>query len=592
MKKTIIQNFKSLLLASVTACAFISTSTYGLSAKQKSDEVTETKEVKLNAPVDSASKKQVMQSASPSKPFDFTKGFADLAEKAIPSVVNVSTTQILEGRDKNVPQFAPGSPLDDIFKDFFDHMDKSPRRVQSLGTGFIVASDGKGDSPYAYVVTNYHVIADAKKITIVLHDNSELDATIKAIDERTDVALLEVKTDSLPVEKRHLKAIEWGDSNKIRVGDWCVAIGNPFGLGSTVTNGVISNRSRNIGMRGGAGPKAHISEYVDDFLQHSASINMGNSGGPLFDLDGKVIGVNTAIFSPSGGNVGIGFAIPSNLVQETVKQLISFGRTKRGWLGVKIQTVTDDMAESFGFGKERGAVVSSVTPKGPAAEAGIEPRDLILEFDGKEINDHNRLQRIVGETEVGKKVKVKILRKDKDGKNKEIYVDVTIAEFETANDKAMSDAATKKPMINAEVKEVLGIKISEITGPLSRQFDLKEDIKGAVVIGMSSDSPAIAFLKPGDVITEVNRTEVKSTDEVVKAVEKEKALKKKNITFLVNRAGEIVYITVKNDDDLKSESDADTKNKDEKTTIKKTDKDSEKENEKIEDNTSKREKNS
>lgn len=586
MKKTGIQNFRSLLLASITTCAFFTTSIYGLSAKPKADEAAETKgikEEKLNSSPDQKSQKYSSSDSAEPKSFNFTKGFADLAEKTIPCVVNVSTTQILEGREKNTPQFAPGSPLDDIFKDFFEHMDKSPRRVQSLGTGYIVESHSDDKSPYAYIVTNYHVIADAKKITIVLHDNTELDATIKAIDERTDVALLEVKTDSLPADKRELQTIKWGDSNKIRVGDWCVAIGNPFGLGSTVTNGVISNRSRNIGMRGGIGNKAHAGEYVDDFIQHSAQINSGNSGGPLFNLDGEVIAQNTAIFSPSGGNVGIGFAIPSNLVQETIKQLISFGRTKRGWLGVKIQTVTDDMAESFGFGKERGAVVSSVTPKGPAALAGIEPRDLILEYNGKEVNDHNRLQRLVGETEVGKKVKIKLLRKDKDGKNKEIYVDATIAEFETAGDKTVSDTTSKKPAVNAEVREVLGIKLSEITGPLSRQYDLKEDMTGAVVVGMSSDSPAVAFLKPGDVITEVNRTEVMSPDDVAKAVEKESALKKKNITFLVNRAGEIVYITVKNDDDLKSESDSDKgKNKTDATAKDSSESDANKEDSKEE----------
>ncbi len=349
------------------------------------------------------------------------------------------------------------------------------------------------------------------------------------------------------------------------MGDWVVAIGNPFGLGSTVTNGIISNRARNIGMRGGNSQRPHLSEYVDDFMQHNASINMGNSGGPLFNLEGKVIGVNSAIFSPSGGNVGIGFAIPANLVKETVNQLIKHGRTIRGWLGVKIQTVTADMAESFGLKNERGAIVSSTVPKGPAAEAGIEAKDIILEVDGKEINDQNRLSRIVGETEVGKVVKMKILRTDKDGKHKEIVVDVKLGEYEPAGETAPAEGKEKKPAVMIETKEILGIKLSAITAPLSRDFRLKEGTTGAVVIGVSGDSPAAQFLRPGDVISEVNnKVEVKTPEEVIKAVEEAKAIKSKNITFLVNRGGDNIYATFKIDEDLKEEEPKPTAKEDKK----------------------------
>lgn len=541
MEKSIIAKLRNILVLSVSL-GVAGAPTYALSSKVPSDTKEEKKE----------EKKEAKKESSPIQaPFDISKGFSQLAEKAIPTVVNVSTTQIVEGRDKNIPQFAPGSPLDEIFKDFFDQQTEKPRRVQSLGSGFIVKSDGKDDS-FAYVVTNFHVISDAKKITVILHDSTELEATLHAADERTDIALLKVKTDSLPADKRKLAAVEWGDSHDVKVGDWVMAIGNPFGLGSTVTNGIISNRSRNIGLRGGNNNRPHLSEYVDDFMQHNASINMGNSGGPLFNLEGKVIGVNSAIFSPSGGNVGIGFAIPSNLVEETISQLIKHGRTIRGWLGVKIQTVTAEMAESFGLKNERGAVVSSVVPKGPAAEAGIEPKDIILEFDGKEINDQNRLSRIVGETEVGKTVKVKLLRNDKDGKHKEVIVDVKLGEYETASDNTPVEGKEKKQAIMIETKEILGIKFSAITATLSRDFHLKDDTRGAVVVGVSGDSPAATFLKPGDVVSEVNMVEVKTPEEVIKAVEDAKINKRKNITFLVNRGGDNVYATFKIEDDLKS----------------------------------------
>ena len=487
---------------------------------------------------------QSKQPAGSSIKDDTTTSLSAIAEKTIPSVVNVSTTQILEGRDRNMPQLPPGSPFEDLFKDFFEQQDK-PRRVQSLGSGFIVKVEPKGEDPYAYVLTNFHVVAEAKKITIVLHDGTEVEASIQAVDERTDLAMLRVKLGSLPEDKRNLKAVEWGDSNKVNVGDRCIAIGNPFGLGSTVTSGIISNRSRNIGVRGTA--KSRLSEYVDDFMQHDAPINMGNSGGPLFDLEGKIIGVNTAIFSPSGGNVGIGFAIPSNLVKETLDQRIEYGRTKRGWLGVRIQNVTDEMAESLGFGKTRGAIVGAVTPKGPAAVAGIEAGDIIEEFDGKEINEKNRLSRVVGETEVGKKVKVKLWRK-----GKEVIVDVALGEFETSSDGIALESKDKKDTVtNQDIIEVLGLKVSKITGSLSQQYKIKEDMSGAVIVGVNGESPAANSLRPGDVITEVNQTDIKSPEELVKAVEEAKRLKRKNITFLISRGGEMVYITTRIEDDLK-----------------------------------------
>lgn len=492
----------------------------------------------------------------PATKFDITQGFSSIAERIVPSVVNVSTTQIIEGRDKgSAPQFSPGSPFEDFFKEFFDQMDR-PRRVQSLGSGFIVQSVEKDGENYALIVTNYHVIADARKISIFLHDNTELDAVVQSYDERTDIALIKVKTDSLPPEKRKLPTIEWGDSHHVKVGDWVLAIGNPFGLGSTVTSGIISNRSRDIGVRSNS--RSRVSEYVDDFMQHDASINMGNSGGPLFNLEGKVIGINTAIFSPSGGNVGIGFAIPSVLASETIKQLIEFGRTRRGWLGVRIQNVSDEMAESFGLGKAKGAIIGSVTAKGPADAAGIEAGDIILEFDGKEINERTKLSRVVGETEVGKKVKVKLWRK-----GKEIVMDVTLGEFETSTDNVLTDKSSKTDKSpTSDLTEILGMKVSKITAPLTQQYQLVESAKGVVVVSVSPDSlAAMSGIRAGDVVEEANQFEISSPESLGKQVEEAKNMKRKNITFLINRRGEKSFVTVKLVDDLKMDEKNESKEK-------------------------------
>lgn len=478
--------------------------------------------------------------------FDLSQGFSSIAEKVIPGVVNVSTTQVVEGRDRgNLPQFAPGSPLDEFFKDFFEQEKDKPRRVQSLGSGFVIKTEVKDGSTIAYIVTNYHVIADAKKITVTFHDNVELEATLQGKDDRTDLAVLKVSLDSLPEEKRKITVLEWGDSHKAKVGDWVLAVGNPFGLGGTLTTGIVSNISRNINLRPSAGSR--ISEFVDDFIQTDASMNMGNSGGPLMNLDGKVIGINTAIFSPSGGSVGIGFAIPGALASETVQQLIEFGRTKRGWLGVRIQKVSDDMAESYGFPKARGAIVASLTPKGPAAESGIEPGDIILEFDGKEINEKNRVSRVVGETEVGKSVQVKLWRK-----GKEVNVTVKLGEFETSTDSSTSEQNKGAKGPSAELTEVLGLKISKLSASLSQQYQVPENIEGVVIVNVSSDSMAASTgIRPGDVIVEANQVQVLEPEQFVKQVEEAKKLKRKNITLLVNRRGEMIFFTVKLEDDLK-----------------------------------------
>ncbi|WP_052046199.1 Do family serine endopeptidase [Candidatus Paracaedibacter symbiosus] len=522
-------------------------------AAQDADKASESKTDKSKslAEVKSDAKTEITAAANQlNAKFDLAGGFSAIAEKVLPGVVNVSTTQVIEGRDKsNMPQFAPGSPLDELFKDFFDQMDK-PRRVQSLGSGFVIKVAVKDGATIAYVVTNYHVIADAKKITVITHDNVELEATLQGIDERTDLAVLKINLDSVPEEKRNIIPLEWEDSSQSKVGDWVLAFGNPFGLGGTVTAGILSNISRNIDLKPDA--RSRISEYVDNFFQHDASINKGNSGGALVNLKGNVIGINTAIFSPSGGNVGIGFAIPASLASETVKQLIEFGRTKRGWLGVRIQNVSDDMAESYGLGKARGAIVASVTPKGPAVEAGIEPGDIILQFNGKDINEKNRLSRIVGETEVGKSVPVKLWRK-----GKEVNVTAKLGEFETSTDSSTSEQSkgTKSP--STELTEVLGLKLSKLTASLAQQFQIGENVEGIVVVNVSSDSAvASSGLRPGDVITEANQTPIKKPEDFINQIEEAKKNKRQNMTLLVNRRSDMVYITIKLEDDLKDKTPA------------------------------------
>src|SRR5205823_4830656 len=331
--------------------------------------------------------------------------FADLAEKLLPSVVNISTTQTLKsdrGRERagpEVPQFPPGSPFEEFFRDFFDRgapksgrPEAQPRKATSLGSGFII-------DPAGYVVTNNHVIADADEITVILHDDTNLKAELIGRDTKTDIAVLKVKTD------KPLSAAVWGDSDAARVGDWVVAIGNPFGLGGSVTAGILSARQRDIN----SGP-------YDDFLQTDASINRGNSGGPMFNMDGQVIGINTAIYSPSGGSIGIGFAIPSALAKGVVAQLIGEPDhiVHRGWLGVRIQAVTDEIAESLGLDKAKRALVASVNDIGPAQGGSIQPGDVILTFDGKPVTDMRHLPRLVAETPVDKSVPVTVWRKRKE----------------------------------------------------------------------------------------------------------------------------------------------------------------------------------
>ena len=452
--------------------------------------------------------------------------FADLAAKLSPAVVNISTTQKVKAREGGGGQFdfqfPPGSPFEEFFKEFFERnrpQQKQPgprRRVTSLGSGFVIGADG-------LVVTNNHVIADADQITVTFNDGNKLEAKILGKDTKTDLALLKVEA------KHKLPAVSFGNSDMARVGDWVVAIGNPFGLGGTVTAGIISARSRDIN----AGP-------YDDFIQTDASINRGNSGGPLFNLDGEVIGINTAIFSPSGGSVGIGFAIPSALASNVIDQLSKFGRTKRGWLGVRIQTVTDEIAEGLGLSEPRGALVAGVAEKGPAADASIQQGDVILKFDGKDVGEMRTLPRIVAETEIGKPVDVEIWRKGKIARIK-----VKIGELEESEEQKVAAADAKDPESVREV-ETLGMKLSQLTPELRKKFNLEEASEGVVVVDVGSDSAAAEKgIRPGDVIVEVAQEEVESPQDVEKKVSAVQKSERKSVLLLIERGGDLRFVAVR-----------------------------------------------
>ena len=471
--------------------------------------------------------------------------FADLAEKLLPAVVNISTLQVLNagnngaegGPGLEMPQFPPGSPFEQFFKDFMEQQQQGQgrghgnppsrlRRAAALGSGFVI------DAREGYVVTNSHVIADAEEITVILQDDTNLKAELVGRDEKTDLALLKVN----PAGHR-LTAVSWGNSDVLRVGDWVLAIGNPFGLGGTVTQGIISARARNIN----SGP-------YDDFLQTDASINRGNSGGPMFNLKGEVIGINTAIYSPSGGSIGIGFAIPSNLAKGVLTQLVEYGRTKRGWLGVRIQAVTPDIAESLNFGTPRGALIAGVTPDGPAAKAGIETGDIVLNFDGKPIEDMRRLPRIVAETPVGQEAQITIWRA---GATKNLTIKV--AELEQAEEEGLTNTGNKPDTRDEQpqsTEKAYGLSLSTLGHTQRDQYDIADNVNGVLITGVDEDSKAAERdLQEGDVIVEAAQTEVKSPAEFLAKIAEAKKAGRKSIFLLVERKGDMRFVALPIEDE-------------------------------------------
>jgi serine protease Do len=442
--------------------------------------------------------------------------FADLSAQLLPTVVNIATTQTLKAPPQGeIPSLPPGSPLEDLFKDFLGPKGNAPRHVTSLGSGFII-------DPSGYIVTNNHVVEDSDQVTVTLNDGETLPAKIVGRDEKTDLALLKV------TPRKPLPFTKFGDSDTARIGDWVIAIGNPFGLGSTVTAGIVSARNRDIN----AGP-------YDDFIQTDAPINRGNSGGPLFDMNGTVVGVNSAIFSPSGGSVGIGFSIPSNLVKDVIAQLRQFGQARRGWVGVRIQQVTEDIAEGLGLPSASGALVADVTPNGPAAKAGIHNGDLITSFDGKPIADSRAVARIVADTPIGKTVAVDVLRK-----GRKITVRMMVARLDEGP-QAAPPANKAAPKPKSKLSQ-LGLSLGLLDGYARAQFKLAGNIQGVLVTDVVPDSPAAEKnFRPGDVIVEVQNQPVHTPDDVSKRVDADTKAGKKVELMLVNRSGELTFVALR-----------------------------------------------
>tara|TARA_B100000686_G_scaffold242396_1_gene251105 strand:- start:2381 stop:3769 length:1389 start_codon:yes stop_codon:yes gene_type:complete len=407
---------------------------------------------------------------------DYPGSFADLAERLMPSVVNISTTQIITTRTNPFPfEFPPGSPFEDMFRDFGEPKE---RRTSALGSGFIIDKDG-------IVVTNNHVIQGAEDIFVTVNDEKEYAAEIVGTDPLSDIAVLKIKSD------QKFAPVKFGDSDNARVGDWVIAIGNPFGLGGTVTSGIISARNRSIG----------LSRY-EDYIQTDASINSGNSGGPLFDMNGDVIGINTAILGQSG-SIGIGFSIPSNSAKKVINQLIEFGETKRGWLGVRIQIVTKEIAEAENLDKPVGALVVSVAENSPSDKAGIKSGDIIIEFDGKRINEMRELPKIVAETEVGKTVDVKVWRN-----KREVVKKIKLGRLETSEDFNILEGKPKYTSI-----EGLKIKVKPLDKSYIELRKLPKDTTGVVIVQIDDDSP-INYLNVENIIIEAEGRKIKTAGDL------------------------------------------------------------------------------
>jgi serine protease Do len=449
--------------------------------------------------------------------------FAELAEGLLPTVVNISTTQKVEESDER-------QQFEEFFRDFFDRRreddgdrrgPRGPRRApSSLGSGFVIDESG-------YIVTNNHVIEGADEVTVRFHDDTTMTADIVGRDDKTDLALIKVDTD------RDLVAAQWGDSERTRIGDWVLAIGNPFGLGGTVTAGIVSARSRDIN----AGP-------YDDFIQTDASINRGNSGGPMFNTDGEVIGVNTAIFSPSGGSIGIGFAIPSSIAENVIEQLREYGDVRRAWLGVRIQSVTEELAEGLRLEQPRGALVASVSDGGPAERAGIRQGDVILRFDGEQVDEMRNLPRMVAETRIGKTVDVVLWRK---GERRTVQVelgkldDEKLARFSQQD----GDGGTGDEG-GPQQSSALGLALGELTDEMRERFELGQQASGVVITEVKPGSSAAEKgLQPGDVIVEVDQEEVTTPAEVAEKVAAAEDEGYRVVTLLVYSDGDFRWVAVR-----------------------------------------------
>lgn len=456
---------------------------------------------------------------------------ADLSAQVSDAVVNISATQTVEakrGKEGLPPGMSPGAPFDDLFEEFFKRRGQGmpglpdmprQRKSSSLGSGFVIDAAG-------VVITNNHVIADANEVTVIFNDGQKLKAEIIGKDQKVDVAVLRVKPE------RPLKAVKFGDSDKARVGDWVLAVGNPFGLGGSVTAGIVSARNRNID----SGP-------YDNYIQTDASINKGNSGGPLFNMDGEVIGINTAILSPSGGSVGIGFATPSNTVQPVIDQLQQFGETRRGWLGVRIQNVDDAIAETLNLGSVRGALIAGVDDKGPSKPAGLKAGDVIVKFDGKPIKESRDLPKLVAATPVGREVELVIMRG-----GKEQTRSIKVGRLEDGEKVASRDTGKdKSESAGPATQTVLGLELSRITDDLRARYQIKDTVKtGVVITGVDPRSDAAEKrLQAGEILLEVNQETVSDPADAARKVKALKDAGKKTALLIVaNSAGDAHFVAL------------------------------------------------
>ncbi len=445
--------------------------------------------------------------------------FADLAQQISPSVVNITTSSVVAASTEDGPMVPPGSPFEEFFKDFMDRQgqgngpqDNAPRRSEALGSGFVISADG-------YIVTNNHVIEGADEIQIEFFSGEKLDAKLVGTDTKTDIALLKVDA------KEPLPFVKFGDSDKMRVGDWVMAMGNPLGQGFSVSAGIVSARNR------------ALSGTYDDFIQTDAAINRGNSGGPLFNLDGQVIGVNTAILSPNGGSIGIGFSMASNVVAKVTDQLRQFGETRRGWLGVRIQDVTPDVAEAMGLVSAKGALVTDV-PEGPALEAGMLSGDVIVKFDGVEVADTRELVRKVADTDIGKATEVVVLRG-----GKEETLTIKLGRREEAEATAVP-AAAEKPAAPLE-QELLGLTVTPLVDGSAEQLGLPAGTEGLAVVGVDPASEAYAKgLREGDVITEAGQQKVVKLSDLADRITEARDAGRKSLLLLVRREGDPRFVAL------------------------------------------------
>jgi len=450
--------------------------------------------------------------------FSAPDSFADLAEKISPSVVNITTsTTVASPAAGDGPVAPPGSPFEDFFRDFLDQQDqgedRAPRRSEALGSGFLISADG-------YIVTNNHVIEGADQIEVEFFDGERLPAKLIGTDPKTDIALLKVQGE------KPLPFVVFGDSDVMRVGDWVVAMGNPLGQGFSVSAGIVSARNR------------ALSGTYDDFLQTDAAINRGNSGGPLFNINGEVIGVNTAILSPNGGSIGIGFSMASNVVKQVVDQLQKYGETRRGWLGVKIQDVTPDVADAMGLASAKGALVTDV-PEGPAMDAGVKSGDVITAFDGVAVGDTRELVRRVGNTEVGKAVDIEVFRA---GKTE--LLKITLGRRELAEGEKPVPAAAEKPA-EPVISELLGLTLSPVTPDIATELGLDPDQEGLVVSKVDEMSEAYEKgLRVGDLITEAGQQKVTSAADLEARVADAKEAGRKSVLLLIRRDGEPRFVAL------------------------------------------------